>query len=228
LVRREAWSARDGAMRNEPEPHEESSAMNRRDVLAALWVSLLSVIWTVLSSALAVAIGLGSHQIVLVAFGAVGVVDAVGSVALTFHFRHALRHDQLSERFERVAHRVVLAGLVSVGSAAVAIGVIRLATSHGGGSSDAGVVLAGVSFVLLLVLSSQKQRIARRVESSALRSDGHLSGVGATFAAITLAGTGLERWWGWHWSDAVATMILGVIAVWLAVTTWLSERSSKS
>jgi divalent metal cation (Fe/Co/Zn/Cd) transporter len=209
-------------MRNEPVPE----AMNRRDVAAALRVSLLSVIWTVLSSVLAVAIGVSSHQVVLVAFGAVGVVDAVGSVALTYHFRHALRHDQLSEKFERLAHRVVLTGLASVGSVAVAIGAVRVATNASGGSSDAGVVLAGVSLVVLIVLSRHKQRIARRVESSALRSDGHLSGVGATFAAITLAGTGLARWLGWHWSDATATMLLGVIAVWLAVTTWRSERPS--
>jgi divalent metal cation (Fe/Co/Zn/Cd) transporter len=202
--------------------------MNRPDVRAALAVSLASVVWTLLSSALAVVIGLGSHQIVLVAFGAVGVVDAVGSMALTYHFRHALRHDQLSERFESIAHRVVLTGLFSVGSAAVAIGAVRLAAGRSGGSSDAGVVLAGVSLVLLLVLSNAKRRIAGRIESSALRSDGHLSGVGATFAAITLAGTGLERWLGWHWTDATATMILGVIGVWLAVTTWRSERPSSS
>jgi divalent metal cation (Fe/Co/Zn/Cd) transporter len=200
--------------------------MNRNDVLAALTVSLVSVIWTLLSSALAVIIGLGSHQLVLVAFGAVGVVDAVGSVALTYHFRHALRHDELSERFESIAHRVVLVGLTSVGSAAVAIGAVRLATGDTGGSSDAGVVLASVSLLVLLVLSRQKQRIARRVDSNALRSDGHLSGVGATFAAITLAGTVLERWLGWHWTDATATMILGVIAVWLALSTWRSERSA--
>ena len=200
--------------------------MNRNDVVAALMVSVISVIWTLLSSALAVIIGLGSHQLVLVAFGAVGVVDAVGSVALTYHFRHALRHDELSERFESVAHRVVLVGLTSVGSAAVAIGAVRLATGDTGGSSDAGVVLASVSLLVLLVLSRQKQRIARRVDSNALRSDGHLSGVGATFAAITLAGTVLERWLGWHWTDATATMILGVIAVWLALSTWRSERSA--
>jgi divalent metal cation (Fe/Co/Zn/Cd) transporter len=200
--------------------------MNRRDVLAALRVSVLSVIWTLLSSALAVTIGLGSHQLVLVAFGAVGVVDAVGSVALTYHFRHALHHDELSERFERIAHRVVLSGLVSVGTAAVAIGVVRLVGGDAGGSSNAGVILAGISLVLLLVLSTQKQRIARRIESSALRSDGHLSGIGATFAAITLAGTGLARWLGWHWSDATATVILGLIAVGLAVTTWRSEHST--
>ena len=213
-------------MRNEPGPDDASSPMNRNDVVAALMVSVISVIWTLLSSALAVAIGLGSHQLVLVAFGAVGVVDAVGSVALTYHFRHALRHDELSERFESVAHRVVLVGLTSVGSAAVAIGAVRLATGDTGGSSDAGVVLASVSLLVLLVLSRQKQRIARRVDSNALRSDGHLSGVGATFAAITLAGTVLERWLGWHWTDATATMILGVIAVWLALSTWRSERSA--
>jgi divalent metal cation (Fe/Co/Zn/Cd) transporter len=200
--------------------------MNRRDVVAALWVSLSSVVWTLLSSALAIAIGLTSHQLVLVAFGAVGIVDAVGSVALAYHFRHALHHDRLSERFESIAHRVVLVGLVFVGSAAVAIGSLRLATGDSGGSSNEGVVLAGVSLIVLVVLSSQKQRIAKRIDSSALRSDGHLSGVGATFAAITLAGTGLERWLHWHWTDASATIILGLIAVWLALSTWISERAA--
>lgn len=210
-------------MSDDSGPGELPLAMNRRDVNSALRISVLSVIWTVLSSALAVAIGLASRQIVLVAFGAVGVVDAVGSLALAYHFRHALRHDQLSQRFESLAHKVVLAGLVAVGSAAVVIGVLRVASGHSGGSSNAGVVLAGLSLVVLLALSRQKQRIAGRVESNALRSDGHLSGVGATFAAITLAGTGLERWLGWGWSDATATVILGVIAVSLAVTTWRAK-----
>lgn len=224
-MRREAWSARDDAMRNEPGPPGMSDGMNRPHVNAALRISMLSVIWTLVSSVLAVIIGIGSRTTVLVAFGAVGIVDAIGSATLTYHFLHGLRHNELSDTLESLAHRVVLVGLLLVGGAAVLGGAIRWAVVRSSGSSDAGVVLAAVSFVALLVLSGRKQQVARRISSSALRSDGHLSAVGAMLAAVTLAGTVVERWLGWHWADAAATIVLGVVAVWLAMSTWRGEHS---
>jgi divalent metal cation (Fe/Co/Zn/Cd) transporter len=207
-------------MHDEPGTGGMSNEMHRPNVNAALRVSMLSMVWTLVSSVFAVIIGLRSRTSVLVAFGAVGVVDAIGSASLTVHFLHGLRHDQLSERLERLSHRIVLTGLLVVGSAAVIGGVLRLILKSSRGSSDAGVVLAAVSFVVLLVLSSRKLQVARRIASEALRSDGHLSAVGAVLAAVTLVGTVLERWLGWGWADAVATIVLGTVAVWLAVATW--------
>ncbi len=199
--------------------------MHRPNVSAALRVSLLSVVWTVLSGVCAVVIGLHSHSSVLVAFGAVGTVDAIGSAALSYQFVHGLRHDRLSERLETLSHRVVLGGLLVVGSAAVIGGVLRLVVESPRGSSVAGVILAGVSFLILLVLSRTKLRLARRISSEALRSDGHLSAVGAVLAAVTLLGTVVERWFAWHWADATATIVLGAVAVWLSVSTWRVEHS---
>ena len=212
-------------MREEPGIPEMPERMNRPDVNAALRVSILSVLWTVVSSILAVMIGLRSHTTVLVAFGAVGSVDAIGSVTLTYHFLHGLRHDQLSQALENVSHRVVLIGLLLVGGSAAVSGIVRWATGEISGASNAGVTLAAVSFVVLLVLSGRKQEIARRIASSALRSDGQLSAVGAVLAAVTLAGTVVQRWLSWNWADAVATTALGAIAMWLAVSTWRSEQS---
>jgi divalent metal cation (Fe/Co/Zn/Cd) transporter len=42
-------------------------------------------------------------------------------------------------------------------------------------------------------------------------------------AVVTLAGTAATRWLGWHWADATATIVVGCVAVTLAVTTWNSE-----
>jgi len=207
-------------MRNEPGPRDMSGGMHRPHVNAALRVSMLSMAWTLVSSVFAVIIGIRSRTSVLVAFGAVGVVDAIGSATLSYHFLQALRHGQLSARLERLSHRIVLIGLLLVGSAAVLGGAIRLILNSSRGSSDAGVVLAGVSFVALLVLSGRKLQVARRISSDALRSDGHLSAVGAVLAAVTLVGTVVERWFGWNWADAVATIVLGTVAVWLAISTW--------
>lgn len=159
----------------------------------------------------------------LVAFGAIGFVDALGSVTLTYHFRHALRHDALSDRLERVAHRVVVAGLFVVGLGAAAVGLARLVTGNTGGSSNAGIALAAISLVALIGLSARKQVLARRVGSAALLADGRLSAVGAMQAGVTLLGTAAARRLDWNWADASAASIVGLVAIAVAVATLRSR-----
>jgi divalent metal cation (Fe/Co/Zn/Cd) transporter len=192
---------------------------HRRHVNDALSISIFSVAWTVVASGAAIVLGVQSHTAVLVAFGAIGTVDAIGSLALIHHFRHARLHDAMSDDLEQLAHRIVLVGLLTVGCASVVGGVLRLFDRRQVESSTAGVIVAAASLIALIILSVKKQRIARRVASPALLSDGHLSGIGAAQAAVTLAGTAITRWLGWLWADASATILVGVVAVSLAVST---------
>src|ERR1700730_8448033 len=103
----------------------------------------------------------------LVALGAIGLVDGVGSVALAYHFHHARRHDALSERLELVAHRIVVGGLGVVCVGAIVVSVVRLISGSSGDASVAGTALAAVSVVVLTVLSRRKLSIARTVGSGA-------------------------------------------------------------
>jgi divalent metal cation (Fe/Co/Zn/Cd) transporter len=188
-------------------------------------VSLQSVVWSVLASTVAIALGITSDSAVLVAFGAIGFVDAAGSVALTYHFRHALRHDALSERLERIAHLVVVTGLFAVGTAAVVVGVVRLVTGATSESSAPGTALAAISLVVLAGLSARKQRLGRRVGSAALLADGRLSGVGALQAGVTLFGTLAALALGWDWADAVAAGLVGLVAISIGVVTVRAARA---
>ena len=189
-----------------------------RAVRAAWAVSIVSVAWTVVSGAAAIALGIASRSAVLVAFGAIGFVDAAGSVALVYHFHHAMRHDALAEHLERIAHRVVVAGLFLVGLGAVIGGIVRLATGAAADTSFVGTGLAAVALVVLAVLSTRKQRIARRVGSPALLADGRLSAVGAAQAAVALFGT-VARGLGWTSADAVAAALVGAVAMTTAIAT---------
>ena len=188
------------------------------DVQAAYRVSLVSVVWTVGAGGLAIALGVAGHSAVLVAFGAIGFVDAAGSVALAYHFHHAIRHDAFAEHLERLAHRVVVAGLFLVGLGAVVVGSVRLATGAHADDSFAGTLLAAVSLVVLAALSTRKQKVARRVGSPALLADGRLSAIGAAQAAVALFGTA-ARGFGWSWADAMAATIVGLVAMTTAIVT---------
>jgi len=204
----------------EPDPTADDDGWHRGHASAALVVSVQSVVWTVLSSTTAVVLGVQHHTAVLVAFGAVGYVDAIGSIALTYHFRHGLRHDELSDSIEAIAHRVVLIGLLLVGLASIVGGVVRLSSDAATDVPNTAVVLAIVSLAVLVILSARKRAIAQRVSSPALLSDAHLSAVGAGQAAVAVAGTGLTRWLDWQSADALATAAVGCVAVGLAVVTW--------
>jgi divalent metal cation (Fe/Co/Zn/Cd) transporter len=195
-------------------------------VRAAWLVSVQSVVWTVVASGIAIALGIAGDSAVLIAFGAIGLVDAVGSVALVYHFRHALKHDKISDRLEELAHRVVLIGLFVVGSGAVVLGCGRLAAGSVGGSSNAGTALAAVSLVVLIALSARKQSLGRRVGSVALVADGRLSGVGAMQAAVTLFGTAAARGLHWDWADAVAATLVGLVAIGVAIATRPTQEAA--
>ena len=197
----------------------QDDGLHRPNTRSALRISLVSVAWTVVSSAVAVAVGIASHIAVLVAFGAVGTVDAIGSIALAYHFGHSLRHHRQSDHLERIAHRLVFVGLLTVACGAVSGGLLRLGAVSTN-SSGTGVALAAVSLAVLTALAMRKAQIARRIHSHALRSDAHLSTIGASLPGITVVGMGTAAALGWHWTDAVATILVGCIAAWLAMSTW--------
>ncbi|MBV9284574.1 MAG: cation transporter [Acidimicrobiia bacterium] len=118
-----------------------------------------------------------------------------------------------------MAHRIVTVGLVVVGAAAVIGGLLRLLLGGTAESSVAGTVIAGSSVVMLSGLSRRKVVLARDVGSPALRSDGHLSAVGAAQAVVTLLGT-VTTLIGWPWADPAAAIAVGVFAMNVGVQSW--------
>jgi divalent metal cation (Fe/Co/Zn/Cd) transporter len=200
-----------------------TSGPTTEDVRAGWQISRQSILWTIVASTVAVAIGVISGSGALVAFGVIGFVDAMGSSALVYHFGHALRHEQISLRGEKVAHRIVIVGLIAVGLATVVINATRLAVGVEVNASVVGIGLAAVSVPVLTVLAIRKRVIARRVSSAALRADGHLSAVGAALATITLAGTAASEAFGWQWADAIAAIAVGCIAAFVGIQSWLTE-----
>lgn len=183
------------------------------DVHDARVVSEISVAWTVISSTAAVVVALMTSSAALAAFGAVGYVDMVGSIALVHHFRHAIAHDGISHRFERRAHRIVTLGLLSVGVVAIVVSGVRLATGAEAETNVASVTIAAASALVLSALAVRKMRVGRRVPSAALVSDGHVSAIGAMEAAVVLLGTVLA-------ADNAAALAVGVVAIVLAIATW--------
>jgi divalent metal cation (Fe/Co/Zn/Cd) transporter len=178
-------------------------------------VSVASVVWTVVSSAAAIGIGLASGSLALLTFGLVGALDAAGSTSLVVHFRNALQHDALSERHERIALRIVSTGLIVVGIYGVAESAHRLVNRDHADASAAGIVVAAASTVVLGGLFLRKRQVAGAIPSRALHADAWLSATGALLALLTLVGTtaAAGRWW----MDPIAAAVISGTAIALGV-----------
>lgn len=193
--------------------------MHDANLRAGLRVSTASVVWTLASGVAAVVLGATSGSLVLVVFGFIGLLDAAGSSALVVHFRHARRHEAMSERHERLALRVVTVGMVVVGVSTAALSLRRLVEGSASEAVPVGVAIAAMSVLILTALAVRKHRIARLIPSRALRADGWLSANGAVLALVTVAGTALTGAFGWWWVDpfAATAVAAGAIAVGLVL-----------
>jgi divalent metal cation (Fe/Co/Zn/Cd) transporter len=189
---------------------------------AGVRVSTASIVWTAAASVAAIVLGFASDSIVLVAFGMTGVLDALGSVTLVVHFRHALRHEAFSDRHERLALRTVTLGLLAVGLFTVIESGHRLSTRVAAQATPAGLTVAAISVGALALLSHRKRQIAGRIPSRALRADGWLSATGSLLALITVVGTLLTSSFGWWWADPVAALAVALAAVAIAVLMYRS------
>jgi divalent metal cation (Fe/Co/Zn/Cd) transporter len=165
----------------------------------------------------AITIGIAANSLVLISFGVIGLLDAVGSGSLIVSFRHALRHDAISNRHEQMALRIVTLGMAVVGFATVIDSIYRLASHARSDSVAPGVLLTGISVLVLALLARRKHRVAERIPSHALHSDGWLSATGALLALVALSGTALEAGLGWWWLDPIAAVGVACGAVALSV-----------
>ena len=191
------------------------------DFKAALRVSQISVAWTLVASAAAVVAGVAAGSLVLVAFGVTGLLDAAGSYALIVSFRHALRHDGVDPRRERIALRIIGIGLIVVGALTTIESVRRLMTGSNAERSAVGVAIASASVFMLAALTFRKMQLAERLASRGLRADGWLSATGALLAVITVVGTLLAG--RADWADPVAALAVAIGAAGLGVESLRAE-----
>ena len=186
-------------------------------------VSVASVAWTVCASTAAIVTGFLWHVIVLVAFGATGVLDAAGSLIIALNFQHALRHDAFSVARERIALRVVGVGMIAVAAYTIAESARRLLTPSITQRSVATVLIPGASCVVLAAFTVWKRAVARRIPSPALMADSRLSAMGALLGAIAVAGAPFAGDPRLEWVDPVAALVVAGGASTAGVTSLRRE-----
>jgi divalent metal cation (Fe/Co/Zn/Cd) transporter len=187
--------------------------LSRMDpVRSALRVSWATVSWSVVSGVASLVVGIEAGSLSLGGLGASILIDVVSSVVLIWRFRRQRRSAEFPEAAERRAQVVAACGLIAIAIVLAVTGVQHLVAGVHPGVPALALGLAAANLVVLPLLARWKYRVADAVASPALRTDAHITMVGTATSALTLVGLGLDRAFGWWWSDAVAALVIAVVA----------------
>ena len=187
-------------------------ALLRRGLL----LEYLTVGWNIVEGLIAVAAGLMSGSIALVAFGVDSFVETISGLVLIWRLRTEERGQLDDVALERVERRAeVLVGVAFLILAAyVAFESVRtLLAAEAPEASPIGIILTAVSIVVMLWLARAKRETGEALGSRALIADSKQTRACWYLSAVALAGLALNAVLGWWWADPIAALAIAVLLV---------------
>ncbi|GAA1869904.1 cation transporter [Myceligenerans crystallogenes] len=189
----------------------------RREVLRRRirLVVLATIAYNVIEAVVAIWAGRAAGSAALIGFGLDSVVEVLSAAAVAWQFA-----GRDPEARERTAMRVIafaffaLAAFVTVESVRTLIGAER--AEH----STTGLVLAGVSVVVMPALSWIERRTGRELGSASAVADSRQTLLCAWLSGVLLAGLLLNSLFGWWWADPLAALVIAAVAVREGLEAW--------
>jgi divalent metal cation (Fe/Co/Zn/Cd) transporter len=156
--------------------------------------------------------GLLSGSVVLVGFGIDSVIEVIASLAAQWRLRIDV---DLSRRSESEVRTLRIIGWCFV-SLAVYVTLDSIKSLYLAEEPDRswfGLVVLGLSAIVMPVLAWAKRRVANEMQSSALKAEAKQTSLCAYLSVIALGGVGLNALLGWWWADPVAGLAMVPIIV---------------
>ena len=168
-----------------------------------------TIVWNSLEAIVAIVSGLIAGSISLVGFGFDSLIEVTSGAAVLW--RMHLDHPEHVERAERVSLRIVDACFISLAAYIAVDSIKSLYQRERPEHSIPGIVLAGVTLIVMPILSRSKRRVGKELNSGAMQADATQTEFCTYLSAILLFGLGANWLVGWWWADPAAALIMAPI-----------------
>jgi divalent metal cation (Fe/Co/Zn/Cd) transporter len=192
-----------------------------------LALAALTIAWNVIEAVVAISAGIAAGSIALVAFGFDSTVEVLSSFVVAWQFHAELRGGYDVAR-ERLALRLIAVSFFVLAAYVVVEGLRDLVfVDTEPGESTIGIVLAGLSLVVMPALALAKRRTATGLESPTLRADAAETMLCAWLSAVLLGGLLLHATVGWWWADPLAAIGIAALAANEGWVLWRGESCNE-
>lgn len=190
-------------------PHPPTAPARRATLHRRIRLLVAATIaYNVVEAVVAITAGSIASSTALIGFGLDSLVEVTSAAAVAWQFAAADPH-----RREKTALRIIaisffaLAGYVTVES------VRALVTAAEPDHSPVGIGLAGVSLLVMPVLSYAQRRAGREIGSASAVADSKQTLLCTYLSAVLLVGLLANATLGWWWADPLAALVIAAVAV---------------
>ena len=173
-------------------------------------IELVTIIWMTIEASIAIVTGFATHSVSLQGFGIDSIIELISGGVLLWRLRVEQRGGTIGvvERAERRAAWITAISLFALAVYIVGDSAFAFLTRSRPEASWWGIGLAIAATIIMPLLWRGKLRVARRIESAALKADAMCSITCAYMAITLLVGLLLNKFFGWWWADPLAALAL--------------------
>ena len=195
-----------------------------------IWIEALSFSWMIVEAGVAITAGLLARSVSLEGFGFDSIVELVAGGVLLWRLTIEQRGASLVsvERAERRAAWITAIGLFILALYIVIDSGFSLLTRSHPHVSWWGVGLAIAAAIIMPLFWQGKLRVARRIDSAALKADAACSVTCAYMSFTLLAGLLLNTLFGLWWADSLAALALVYFIVQEGREAWHEARTGET
>ncbi|KAB1915615.1 cation transporter [Micromonospora sp. AMSO31t] len=192
----------------------------RRAVLARRLRLLVAVTITynVVEAIVAIGAGTIASSTALIGFGLDSIIEVASAAAVAWQFAGLD-----PEAREKAALRVIALSFFAL-AAYVTVEAVRALGGAEAEHSTVGLVLAGLSVVVMPVLSAAQRRVGRELGSRSAVADSKQTLLCTYLSAVLLVGLALNSLFGWSWADPIAALAIAVVAVKEGRQAWRGDN----
>jgi len=171
-------------------------------------IELVTIIWMTIEASIAIVTGFATHSVSLQGFGIDSIIELISGGVLLWRLRVEQRGGTIGvvERAERRAAWITALSLFALAVYIVGDSAFAFLTRSHPEASWWGIGLAIAATIIMPLLWRGKLRVARRIESAALKADAMCSITCAYMAITLLVGLLLNKFFGWWWADPLAAL----------------------
>ena len=189
-----------------------------------LFLEYITVAYNVLEAIASIVFGSIAGSVALVAFGLDSIIESLSGLILIWRLRqHGKITAEAEERIEKRARKLVAATFFILGSYILYESVEKLATGEMPDPSMPGIVIAILSIIIMPVLTWQKYKTGRKINSRALMADARETLACAFISVALLLGLGANYLFGFWQADPIVGLI---IVIFLFREGWEAWRES--
>ncbi|MFG3682763.1 cation transporter [Micromonospora chalcea] len=177
-----------------------------------------TITYNVIEAVVAIGAGTVASSTALIGFGLDSVVEVASAAAVAWQFA-----GPDPQARERVALHVIAVSFFALAAYVTVEAVRALLGGAEAAHSPVGLALAGLSVIVMPVLSAAQQRAGRELGSRSAVADSKQTLLCTYLSVVLLVGLALNGLFGWSWADPVAALVIAVVAVREGRDAWRGE-----